>query len=66
MSGSRAGYGWFFASFCLLLVAAALIGVALVSLLASLTPLHISIALSIAAVVCALVALARQASSAER
>jgi hypothetical protein len=49
----------YFASFALLVAAGALIGFAGVSFLSSLTPLYVSIGLAIAAIACAMAALAR-------
>jgi uncharacterized Tic20 family protein len=49
-------YAWYLASFACLVVAGVFIGVAGVSLLASLTPLYISLAFSVAAIVFAIVA----------
>jgi hypothetical protein len=63
VSGRR-GFGWFFAAFALLLAAGALIGAAAISFLSSLTPLYAATGLAVAAIVCALVALAR--ATAER
>ncbi len=65
MSGSRAGFSWFFAAFGLLAVSGVAIGVAALSFLSSLTLLYVSLALSIAAVACALVALARHTRDAD-
>ena len=59
MSSRTAGFGLYFVSFALLVAAGALIGGAAVTFLSSLTPLYVSLGLSIAAIVCAMVALAR-------
>lgn len=56
------GFGWFFAAFGLLVAAGLAIVVAAISFLSSLTPLYAAIGLSVGAIVCAMVALARQAS----
>ena len=56
---SRRGYGWFFGAFVLLIVAGGLIASAAATFLASLAPLYVAIALSVGAVVCALLALGR-------
>jgi hypothetical protein len=55
----RRGFGWFFVAFALLVAAGALIGVAAISFLSSLSPLYAATVLAVAAIVCALVALAR-------
>ena len=60
MSGRTAGFGLYFVSFVLLMAAGALVVAAGVTFLASLTPLYLSIGLSVAAIACAMVALARQ------
>jgi hypothetical protein len=49
-------YGWYLAAFCALIVAGIFIVIAAVSLLASLTPLRISLVFSVAAIVLAIVA----------
>jgi uncharacterized membrane protein len=49
----------YFVSFVLLVAAGALVVAAGVTFLASLTPLYVSVGLSIAAIACAMVALAR-------
>ena len=54
-----AGFGLYFVSFVLLVAAGALVVAAGVTFLASLTPLYVSVGLSIAAIACAMVALAR-------
>jgi hypothetical protein len=54
-----AGFGLYFLSFVLLVAAGALVVAAGVTFLASLTPLYVSVGLSIAAIACAMVALAR-------
>ena len=59
MSGRTAGFGLYFVSFVLLMAAGALVVAAGVTFLASLTPLYLSIGLSVAAIACAMVALAR-------
>ena len=59
MSGRTAGFGLYFVSFVLLVAAGALVVGAGVTFLASLTPLYVSVGLSIAAIACAMVALAR-------
>ena len=59
MSGRTAGFGLYFVSFVLLVAAGALVVGAGVTFLSSLTPLYVSIGLSIAAIACAMVALAR-------
>lgn len=51
---------WYFVAFGLLLASGALIAVAAKSFLSSLTPLYVAIGLSIGAIGCAMVALARQ------
>ena len=51
---------WYFVAFGLLLASGALIAVAARSFLSSLTPLYVAIGLSIGAIGCAMVALARQ------
>jgi hypothetical protein len=56
---SRRGFVWYFAGFGLLIAAGALIGAAAVTFLASLTPLYVSIGLSVAAIVCAMMGLGR-------
>ena len=56
---SLAGSRLFFLAFGLLLLAGVLIGTAAVTFLSSLTPLYVSIGLAVAAIVCALWALAR-------
>jgi hypothetical protein len=58
VSGRTAGFGLYFVSFVLLVAAGALVVAAGVTFLASLTPLYLSIGLSIAAIACAMVALA--------
>lgn len=65
MSGSRAGFGWYFLAFALLAAAGAAIGIAALSFLSSLDLLYLSIGLSVGALVCALVALARHAEDAD-
>jgi hypothetical protein len=62
---SRHGLVWFFGAFGLLLVAGALIGSAAITFLSSLMPLYVSIGLSIGAIVCVLVALARHVGERE-
>jgi uncharacterized Tic20 family protein len=64
VSGSRAGFVWFFVAFVLLLAAGGAIGIAALSFLSSLGLLYLSIGLSVGAIVCALVALARHAKAA--
>ena len=59
MSGRTAGFGLYFVSFVLLVAAGGLVVAAGVTFLASLTPLYVSMGLSIAAIACAMVALAR-------
>lgn len=59
MSGRAAGFGLYFVSFLLLVAAGALAVGAGVTFFASLTPLYLSIGLSVAAIACAMVALAR-------
>jgi hypothetical protein len=54
-----AGFGLYFLSFVLLVAAGALVVAAGVTFLASLTPLYVSVGLSIGAIACAMVALAR-------
>jgi len=49
----------YFVSFAVLVAAGGLIGFAAISFLSSLTPLYVSIGLSVAAIACAMVALAR-------
>ena len=66
MSGERAGFGLYLVSFALLIAAGALVAGAAVTFLSSLTPLYVSIGLSVAAIVCAMVALARHIRIAER
>jgi hypothetical protein len=66
VSDRRAGFVLYFVSFALLIAAGALIAGAAVTFLSSLTPLYVSIGLSVAAVVCAMVALARHIGIAER
>jgi hypothetical protein len=51
---------WYFASFGLLLAAGVSIALAARSFLSSLTPLYVAIGLSVGAIGCAMVALARQ------
>jgi len=51
---------WYLVSFGLLVASGALIGVAAISFLASLTPLFIAIGLAVGSIVCAMVGLARQ------
>jgi uncharacterized protein involved in response to NO len=51
---------WYFVAFGLLLASGVLIAVAARSFLSSLSPLHAAIALSVGAIACAMVALARQ------
>jgi hypothetical protein len=62
---NRGGLVWYFTGFGLLLIAGALIGVSAISFLASLTPLYVSIGLSVAAIACSLVALSREVGDAE-
>jgi hypothetical protein len=62
---SRQALVWFFISFGLLIASGALIAGAAISFLASLTPLYLAIALAAGAIVCSLVALARQAGDGE-
>ena len=50
MSGRTAGFGLYFVSFVLLMAAGALVVAAGVTFLASLTPLYLSIGLSVAAI----------------
>ena len=59
MSDRTAGFGLYFVSFLLLLGAGALAVAAGVTFFASLTPLYLSIGLSVAAIACAMAALAR-------
>ena len=59
MSGRTAGFALYFVSFLLLMAAGALAVAAGVTFFASLTPLYLSIGLSVAAIACAMVALAR-------
>ena len=59
MSERTAGFGLYFVSFVLLVAAGGLVVAAGVTFLASLTPLYVSMGLSIAAIACAMVALAR-------
>jgi hypothetical protein len=59
VSGRTAGFGLYFVSFLLLMGAGALAVAAGVTFFASLTPLYLSIGLSVAAIACAMVALAR-------
>jgi hypothetical protein len=59
VSGRTAGFGLYLVSFVLLAAAGALVVAAGVTFLASLTPLYVSMGLSIAAIACAMVALAR-------
>jgi uncharacterized membrane protein len=59
VSGRTAGFALYFVSFVLLVAAGALVVAAGVTFLASLTPLYVSVGLSIAAIACAMVALAR-------
>jgi uncharacterized membrane protein len=59
VSGRTAGFALYFVSFMLLVAAGALVVAAGVTFLASLTPLYVSVGLSIAAIACAMVALAR-------
>ena len=61
MRARTAGFGLYFVSFVLLVAAGALVVAAGVTFLASLTPLYVSMGLSIAAIACAMVALARHA-----
>ena len=49
-------YGWYLAAFCSLIVAGIFIVIAGATLFASLTPLRISVAFSVAAIVLAIVA----------
>jgi NADH:ubiquinone oxidoreductase subunit K len=49
-------YGWYLAAFATLIAAGACIGVAGVTFLRSLTPLYLSLVLSIAAIVLAVIA----------
>jgi hypothetical protein len=51
---------WYFVAFGLLLASGVLIAVAARSFLSSLSPLYAAIALSVGAIACAMVALARQ------
>jgi hypothetical protein len=62
---SRDAVAWYFGGFALLLASGALIATAAVSLFASLTPMYLAIALSVGAMACALVALARQVGDAD-
>ena len=57
---SRAALIWYLVAFGLLLASGAMIGVAAISFLASLTPLYVAIGLAVGAIVCAMVGLARQ------
>lgn len=57
---NRRGLTWYFVGFGLLVASGALIGAATISFLASLTPLYVSIALAVGAIVCSMVGLARQ------
>ena len=59
MSDRTAGFALYFVSFVLLVAAGGLVVAAGVTFLASLTPLYVSMGLSIAAIACAMVALAR-------
>jgi heme A synthase len=59
VSGRTSGFGLYFVSFVLLVAAGALIGGAAVTFLSSLTPLYVSLGLSVAAIACAMAALAR-------
>jgi len=61
----RQGLTWYFAGFGLLIASGALIGAAAISFLSSLTPLYVSIALAVGAIVCAMVALARHVEERE-
>lgn len=65
MSGRTAGFGLYFVSFALLVAAGALIGGAAITFLSSLTPLYVSIGLSVAAIACAMAALARHVRDAD-
>jgi len=65
VSDGNAGFGLYFVSFALLVAAGALIGFAGISFLSSLTPLYVSIGLSVAAIACAMAALARHTKDAE-
>jgi hypothetical protein len=53
------GIGWYAGAFVALIVAAAFIGIAGASFLASLTPLYVSIVCSVAAIACGVVAAVR-------
>jgi hypothetical protein len=53
---SAGGYGWFFGAFGALVVSAACIGLAGVTFLSSLTPLYVSMAFSVGAIVSAVIA----------
>jgi hypothetical protein len=65
VSGRTAGFALYFVSFALLVAAGALIGGAAVTFLSSLTPLYVSIGLSVAAIACAMAALARHVRDAD-
>jgi uncharacterized Tic20 family protein len=62
---NRGGLTWYFVGFALLLASGALIGTAAISFFASLTPLYLAIGASVAAIVCAMVALARHVQGPE-
>ena len=53
---SAGGYGWFFGAFGALVISAGCIGLAGVTFLSSLTPLYVSIAFSVGAIVSAVIA----------
>jgi membrane protein implicated in regulation of membrane protease activity len=53
---SIGGYGWFFGAFGALVISAAFIGLAGVTFFSSLTPLYVSIAFSVGAIVSAVIA----------
>jgi hypothetical protein len=57
---SGAALTWYLVAFGLLLASGAMIGVAAINFLASLTPLYVAIGLAVGAIVCAMVGLARQ------
>jgi hypothetical protein len=61
----RGALVWYFVAFALLLASGALIGVAAISFLSSLTPLYVAIGLAVGSIACAMVGLARQVGDRE-